>query len=153
MGDASLSVEFKVLGSLEVVVKGRVVPLGGARQRLVLAALVASANAVVSADRLMDIVWGDEPPDSALSTVQKYVYRLRGAIDPGTAAADPGGRLVTKAPGYLLRIDSDEFDAGRFEELLAGAQQLAAAGNLAGATSALEDALGLWRGPGLGGVR
>jgi DNA-binding SARP family transcriptional activator len=142
-----LSVEFKVLGSLEVVVNGRLVPLGGARQRLVLAGLVASANAVVSADRLMDIVWGDEPPDSAMSTVQKYVYRLRVAIDPGTAAADRSGRLVTRPPGYVLRVDSDEYDAARFEALLAGAQHLAAAGNLAGATSALEDALALWRGP------
>jgi DNA-binding SARP family transcriptional activator/WD40 repeat protein len=147
MGDASLSVEFKVLGPLEVVCNGRVVPLGGARQRLVLAALVASANAVVSADRLIDIVWGDEPPDSALSTLQKYVYRLRGAIDPGTGAAGSGGRLLTRAPGYLLRIDANESDAARFEQLLGGAQRRAAAGDFIGATVVFEEALGLWRGP------
>src|SRR5262249_23312586 len=107
MGDASLSVEFKVLGPLEVVRNGRLVSLGGARQGRVLAVVVASANAVVSADRLIDVVWGDEPPDSALSTLQKYVYRLRGAVDPGTGAADSGGRLLTRAPGYLLRIETD----------------------------------------------
>jgi hypothetical protein len=81
MGDASLSVEFKVLGPFEVVRVSLVVPLGGGRQRLVLAALVAHVNAVVSADRLIEIVWADEPPYSVLSTLQKYVYRLRGHLE------------------------------------------------------------------------
>ena len=86
MGDASLSVEFKVLGPFEVVRNGLVVPLGGGRRRLVLASLVAHANAIVSADRLIEIVWADEPPYSVLSTLQKYVYRLRGHLE---------GRLVS----------------------------------------------------------
>src|SRR5579863_10685773 len=107
--------QFSVLGPVEAALDGRPVALGGARQRLVLAALLARANAVVSADALVDVVWGDEPPDSALSTLQKYVWRLRAVIDPGRAAADPAGRLVTRAPGYLLRVGAGESDAGRFE--------------------------------------
>jgi len=75
--DAPQGVLFQVLGPFEAVVDGHAVPLGGARPRLVLAALAARPNSMVSSDRLIDIVWGDEPPDSALSTLQKYVYRLR----------------------------------------------------------------------------
>ncbi len=80
MDDAPERVVFLVLGPFEVLVDGRPAPLGGARQRLVLAGLVANANAVVSSDRLIDIVWGDEPPSTALSTLQKYVHRLRASL-------------------------------------------------------------------------
>ena len=87
MDEAAEQVLFQVLGPFEVVVDGRPAPLGGARQRLVLAGLVANANRVVSSDRLIDIVWGDEPPTTAFSTVQKYVHRLRASV---------GNRLVTR---------------------------------------------------------
>jgi DNA-binding SARP family transcriptional activator/WD40 repeat protein len=129
---------FQVLGPFEAVVDGHAVPLGGARQRLVLAALAARANSVVSSDRLIDILWGDAPPVSALSTLQKYVYRLRSAV-----GAD---RLVTRAPGYLLRIGDGESDALRFESLLADGSRLAAAGELAEAHRTFDAALALWRG-------
>jgi DNA-binding SARP family transcriptional activator len=68
------------------------VPLGGARQRLVLAPVMVNANALVSAYRLIDIVWDADPPERAVTAVQKYVHRLRTAIDPARAAADPAGR-------------------------------------------------------------
>jgi DNA-binding SARP family transcriptional activator len=131
-------VRFQILGPFEALVDGHAVALGGARQRLVLAALVARSNSVVSSDRLIDIVWGDAPPDSALSTLQKYVYRLRSLV-----GAD---RLVTRAPGYLLRIGDGETDASRFESLLAHASRLGAAGELAEALSTFDAALALWRG-------
>jgi DNA-binding SARP family transcriptional activator len=133
---------FQVLGPFEAVVDGRAVALGGARQRLVLAALAARPNAVVSSDRLIHIVWGDEPPDRALSTLQKYVYRLRSAV-----GAD---RLVTRSPGYLLRIGDGESDAWRFESLLVDASPLAVAGELEQAQSTFDAALALWRGPAWG---
>jgi DNA-binding SARP family transcriptional activator/WD40 repeat protein len=138
MDDAAEPVLFRVLGPFEVVVDGHAAPLGGARQRLVLAGLVANANAVVSTDRLIDIVWGDEPPTTALSTIQKYVHRLRASV---------GNRLLTRAPGYLLRIDAGESDASRFESLLAAATRLTTAGELDDAIATFDDALGLWRGP------
>ncbi len=142
MDDAPQGVLFQVLGPFEAVVDGDHVALGGARQGLVLAALVARANAVVSTDRLVDIVWGDEPPESALSTVQKYVYRLRSVVGPD--------RLVTRPPGYLLRVGEGESDASCFESLLAIASRLGAAGELVEAKSSFDAALALWRGPAWG---
>jgi DNA-binding SARP family transcriptional activator/class 3 adenylate cyclase/WD40 repeat protein len=138
VGDASEQVQLRVLGSFEVLVGGHVANLGGARQRLVLAGLVASRNAVVSHDRLVDIVWGDEPPDTALTTVQKYVHRLRAAL---------GDRIVTRSPGYLLRVDDGEYDVARFESLLLDATRLTTAGELGEAMASFDAALGLWRGP------
>jgi DNA-binding SARP family transcriptional activator/class 3 adenylate cyclase/WD40 repeat protein len=138
MGDAPEQVEFRVLGSFEVLRDGRAAALGGARQRLVLAGLVAHANAVVSTDRLVDIVWGDAPPGTALTTLQKYVYRLRASV---------GDRLLTRAPGYLLRVEVGESDSSRFEALLADAARLTTAGELSDAIATFDAALGLWRGP------
>ena len=138
MDDAPQGVLFQVLGPFEAVVDGHAVPLGGARPRLVLAALAARPNSMVSSDRLIDIVWGDEPPDSALSTLQKYVYRLRSAVG--------AERLVTRSPGYVLRVGDGESDASRFESLLAVASRLGAAGELDEARSAFDAALALWRG-------
>jgi DNA-binding SARP family transcriptional activator/WD40 repeat protein len=138
MGDAPEQVCFGVLGPFEVLVDGHAAALGGARQRLVLAGLVAHANAVVSSDRLIDIVWGDEPPSTALSTLQKYVHRLRGTL------AD---RLVTRAPGYAVRVEREELDAFRFESLLAEAGRLTTAGELDDAIATFDAALALWRGP------
>jgi len=140
--DAPQGVLFRVLGPLEAVVDGHAVALGGAHQRLVLAALVARANTVVSTDRLIEIMWGDEPPDSALSTLQKYVYRLRSAVGVE--------RLVTRSPGYLLRVGEGESDSSRFESLLAVASRLGAAGELEEARSTFDATLALWRGPAFG---
>jgi DNA-binding SARP family transcriptional activator/class 3 adenylate cyclase/energy-coupling factor transporter ATP-binding protein EcfA2 len=138
VGDGPEHVLFLVLGPFEVVVGERSVPLGGARQRLVLAGLVANANTVVSSDRLIDIVWGDEPPSTALSTLQKYVHRLRASF---------GDRIQTRPPGYVIRVDIGESDASRFESLLADATRLTTAGELNDAIATFDAALGLWRGP------
>ncbi|HVM67740.1 MAG TPA: BTAD domain-containing putative transcriptional regulator, partial [Acidimicrobiales bacterium] len=141
MADAPVQVLFRVLGPFDVLVGGRAANLGGARQRLVLAGLVANANAVVPHDRMVDIVWGDEPPGTALTTVQKYVHRLRGTL---------GDRIVTRSPGYVLRVDDGESDASRFERLLVDATRLTTAGELSDAIEAFDAALGLWRGPAWG---
>jgi class 3 adenylate cyclase/WD40 repeat protein len=129
---------FGVLGPFEAQVGGRAVPLGAARQRVLLAALLAQANAVVSTDRLIDIVWGDEPPNTALSTLQKYVYRLRGSL---------GDLILTRPPGYLLRLGDGESDASRFESLLGDAGRMATAGEVDEAIAAFDAALAMWRGP------
>jgi DNA-binding SARP family transcriptional activator len=145
--EGSGTVEFRVLGPLQLLVDDRPVPLGGAKQRLTLAALLLHANSVVSADRLADILWGDLPPDSALSTLQKYVYRLRRVIEPRRGPGEQAERLVTQAPGYLLRVGTDQLDSALFQDLLSGAQHLATGGDLEQATACLDEALGLWRGP------
>ena len=142
----SSGTEFRVLGPFEVLVDGGAVALGGVKPRLVLTALVLHANKVVPTDRLIDIVWGDDPPASAVGTLRKYVFRLRQAIEP-RAAANSDSMLRTCAPGYILDVDPQHVDASRFERLVTDARLGAARGDLARAATALDAALGLWRGP------
>jgi DNA-binding SARP family transcriptional activator len=104
MTELDPGVEFRALGPLELLVAGRIVGLGSAKLRLTLAALLLHANEVVSADRLVDILWGDEPPETAIGTVQSLVYRLRRLLTPADGAARGDDILVTRAPGYLLRV-------------------------------------------------
>src|SRR6476469_5313654 len=106
-------VTFLALGPLEAVVDGTPVALGGPQQRLVLAALLVHANEVVAAERLVEILWGDAPPNSALSTLQKLVYRLRTLMTSGEVVLEVP-TVVTRAPGYVLQVGSVNFDAARF---------------------------------------
>jgi DNA-binding SARP family transcriptional activator/streptogramin lyase len=129
--------EFRILGPLEVEADGQVVRLGGAKQRGVLALLLLNANKAVSRDRLIDEVWGDEPPDTAATALQGHVSQLR-----KTLGADA---IVTQAPGYLIRLADGELDLDRFERAVGRAR--AAAAPEAAAT--LNEALALWRGPAL----
>jgi DNA-binding SARP family transcriptional activator/WD40 repeat protein len=129
------------LGPFEVRLNGHVVPLGGAKQRLVLAALLMHSNAVVSLDRLADVVWEDAPPEDAAGTLAKYVYRLRSALGPAHASI-----LATRPPGYQLCVEPGQLDSARFTALLGDAQQLLS-GEPEQAKALLDNALGLWRGP------
>jgi predicted ATPase/DNA-binding SARP family transcriptional activator len=94
----------------------------------------------VSADRLVEDLWGDDPPGNPVNTLQGRVSALRRALGPGGA-----GLVVTRPPGYVLEVEAGQVDAARFERLVAEA------GRAAGAAAArlLEEALGLWRGPAL----
>jgi DNA-binding SARP family transcriptional activator/WD40 repeat protein len=132
--------EFRVLGPLSVLVAGQPLSLGGPKQRLVLALLVLEANRVVSTDRLIDRVWGDEPPDAARGTIQAYVSRLRKALGPG--------RIEARPPGYVLVAATEEVDAERFERLAADAHRRLE-GEPQAAAALLDGALALWRGPAL----
>ena len=138
--------EFLVLGPLEVLDGGRPVPLGSAKQRILLAALLASANVVVSADRLADIVWGDDLPGNAVATLQTYVSRLRATLEPDRVAGGGPEMLLTRPPGYLLHVNQEQVDAARFERFVTEAQQRVVAQDPAGAAALLDEALGLWRG-------
>ena len=92
-------VQISVLGHLEASVDDHPVALGGAKQRAVLAMLGLEANRTVSADRLIEGLWGEEPPSSAAKMVQNYVWRLRSAL------GDDGAEILTHGRGYELRID------------------------------------------------
>jgi hypothetical protein len=105
--------EFGILGPLEVSRCGRAVPLGGPRQRAVLALLLLEANRVVSLDRLAEDIWGGRPPEGWVTTVQIYVSHLRQALEPGRARGAAGEVLVTRNPGYLLRVNREQLDAAR----------------------------------------
>jgi len=131
--------EFRLLGPLEAVVDGRPVPLAAAKQRALLAFLLLHRNQVVSTDRLIDELWADDPPAGATKTLQVYISQLRKALG--------AERLVTRAPGYLLRIEPGELDLERFEQLAAEAREQLASGDAASARDGLREALQLWRGP------
>src|SRR5713101_4828797 len=129
--------EFRILGSLEVAVDGRPLPLGGPSQRALLALLLLHANEVVSSDRLLEELWADRPPASGATALQVRVSQLRKALGPA------GERLETKTPGYLFRAERGELDLERFSQLVEetdGAPPKTAA-------ERLREALALWRGP------
>jgi DNA-binding SARP family transcriptional activator len=127
-------VEFRLLGSLEAVSNGQALPLGGPKQRAVLAVLLLNANEVVSVDRLIDDVWGSTPPKSVHSHIQNCISRLRQSL--GREA------IETRAPGYLLRADDEAIDARRFERAVEAVEEL----DTAARAAALREALALWRG-------
>jgi DNA-binding SARP family transcriptional activator len=106
--------EFRVLGPLEAREDDRSFPLGGAKQRALLVLLLLNANRVVSRERLIDELWGEEPPETAVASLQVYVSRLRNVL-----GADV---LVTQPPGYLLGVAPDELDVDRFDRLRAAGQ-------------------------------
>jgi len=127
--------EFRVLGPLEVVEDGQALPLGGTKPRALLACLLLRANQVVSMDRLIEELWPDAAPRTAAKTIQVYVWKLRKELGEG--------RLVTRPPGYVLRVDSSELDLTRFEALLEEARGV----DPKRAAEQLREALTLWRGP------
>jgi DNA-binding SARP family transcriptional activator len=131
--------EFRLLGPVEAVVEGAPVQLAAAKPRALLALLLLQRNHVVSTERLIDELWADEPPARATKTLQVYVSQLRKALGPD--------RLVTRPPGYLLRVEPGELDLERFEQLLADGRKHLADGDATGARDELREALDLWRGP------
>jgi predicted ATPase/DNA-binding SARP family transcriptional activator len=137
------TMEFAILGPLEVRDGAAPVRVPGAKERALLADLLVSAGRVVSADRLVEDLWGDQPPGNPANTLQGRVAALRRALGPAGA-----GLLVTRPPGYLVQVDPEQLDAARFQRLVAEADT-AAAGDRPGAVRLLEAALDLWRGPAL----
>ncbi|HEX6227892.1 MAG TPA: AfsR/SARP family transcriptional regulator, partial [Solirubrobacterales bacterium] len=131
--------EFRILGPLEVWQEGGEVSLGGPKPRALLAALLLHPNEVVSADRLIDDLWGDDSPERAAAALRVNVSRVRKALPPDV--------LATRAPGYVIRIEPGALDLHRFERLVDEARSLLARGLAADASARLRDALSLWRGP------
>jgi DNA-binding SARP family transcriptional activator len=146
--DGEGRLEYRILGPLEVWRDGIAVPVPAPRQRAVLATLLLHANRVVPADQLVALLWGDRPPATARNTLQTLVYRLRRQLDPQRRT----GPLETRLPGYLLRVDSDRLDLGRFEDLFRRGRAALAGGDSDQAGRLLAAAVGLWRGPALADV-
>jgi YVTN family beta-propeller protein len=136
-------VKFRLLGSLEVVDGGRPVELQGLKQRALLAVLLLHANELVSRDVLIDQIWGERPPATAAHSLDVYVSRLRKALRGDNGAQNV---LLTRAGGYLLRLDPDDLDVTRFERLVEEGRRTLAAGAVDEASSLLREALALWRG-------
>jgi DNA-binding SARP family transcriptional activator/tetratricopeptide (TPR) repeat protein len=138
-------VEFRILGPLEVLDDGRPVALPGGRGRALLALLILHAGEVVSADRLIDELWGESPPPTATTALQGLVSALRKRLQPARAGGEARAVLRTVQPGYVLATDPARVDANLFRRLVEEASGAAAAERSAG----LRRALSLWRGPAL----
>ena len=136
--------EFRILGPLEAWEGGHEMSLGGPRPRALLALLLLHANEVVSADRLIDELWGEDSPEDAAAALRVNVSRLRKTL--------PQDVLTTRSPGYVLRVEPDALDLHRFERLVDEGRSLLARGLAADASQRLREALALWRGPALADV-
>jgi basic membrane lipoprotein Med (substrate-binding protein (PBP1-ABC) superfamily)/DNA-binding SARP family transcriptional activator len=134
--------EYRLLGSLEVRADGQAVELGPPKQRVLLAVLLVHAGEVVSNERLIELVWGYDPPRTAAHSVQIYVSGLRRALEP----LGGGPVIVTRTPGYTLLAEPESIDALRFRRLVAEGHGELRGGDPERAAAVLREALALWRG-------
>ncbi|MER5200793.1 AfsR/SARP family transcriptional regulator [Streptomyces sp. NPDC002755] len=132
--------EVRLLGPVEVWEGSRRAPLGGVRPLAVLSALVVHLGQVLSTERLVDFVWDDQAPATAL--VATHVSAVRRAL----ARVGGAEAIRTRPPGYLAELDPSQIDARRFEQLLAAGRTAAARGRREEAADLLATALDLWRG-------
>jgi DNA-binding SARP family transcriptional activator len=137
--------QVRMLGPFQLEEGGGRISVGGYRQRAVLASLLLRPNEVVPSERLLVDLWGEDSPRSAANSLQAAISRLRRVLPPG--------RLVTRAPGYALRIFPDELDVCQFEQLVADGREALTAGAADQAARTLRQALSLWRGPALADFR
>ena len=133
--------DLRVLGPFDASEGGMPFPLGGPKPRALLARLVIDANRTVSTQRLVDDLWGERVPESAVKMVQIYVSQLRKVL--------PRGVLLTRPPGYVVEVDPEAVDLTRFMRLRAEGRAALAAGDVATSSARLREGLGLWRGPAL----
>jgi predicted ATPase/DNA-binding SARP family transcriptional activator len=147
--DSNGGFRVELLGPVEAWVDGRHVALGGQRPRALLAVLALIRGHVVSSERLIDELWGEEPPARARETVQVNVSRLRKAL---TEAGGDADRLVGRAGGYVLELGPGARDVDRWEAALGRARLDRAAGRFEAARTAIEEALDVWRGAPFAGV-
>jgi DNA-binding SARP family transcriptional activator/tetratricopeptide (TPR) repeat protein len=142
---------FGVLGSLEVITdSGDVADLGGTQPRTLLAMLLVASGRIVPVDALIEEIWGERVPDSAGSTLQSYISRLRRELEPERSRGAPSRLLVWEPPGYKLDVQPDDVDFRRFERLADEGRERLRAGQLEEARARLVDAASLWRGDALG---
>jgi DNA-binding SARP family transcriptional activator/Flp pilus assembly protein TadD len=139
--------EFCLLGPVLVRRGGVALPVPRGRQRAVLAVLLLNAGRVVSVGEIAETLWGAAPLPSASATVRNYVKRLRRVLGDADQA-----RIVTRSPGYVIRVEPGELDVARFEAQLEGARDAAQGGSWEAAADQARAALALWRGEPLADV-
>lgn len=127
-------IEFRILGPLEATADGNALPLGGAKQRALLALLLLDAGRVVSTDRLIDALWSGDPPPTVTASLQNFVSGLRKVLGANT--------IETRPPGYLIRVEAGQLDLARARQLVDEAR----ASDPSRRARLLSDALALWRG-------
>ncbi len=142
--------EFRVLGRMEVADVRGSVAIGGPKERLVLAVLLARANETVSVDSLIDAVWADRSPRTAERTVHAYVARIRRALEPSRQKGSGHVVVITIGRGYRLVVAPTQLDSARFETLARSGRERLHRGDTAGAATDLAAALAEWRGDAYG---
>ncbi len=143
------TLEFRLLGPLEVWREGRPLRLGGERQRALLALLLLHANEVVPRERLIEELFGGDASETGVNALQVGISRLRRLLGESRSSNGDGGVLLTRPPGYLLRAEPEQLDVALFERLLARGRQSLSEGDAAAAAGTMREALALWRGPAL----
>jgi DNA-binding SARP family transcriptional activator len=136
--------EFRILGPLEVADDGRPASLGSGRQVRLLSCLLLHANEVVPRDLLIDALWGERPPPTAVIALRVQVHALRKLLGQE--------RIATEGPRYRLHVEPGELDLEHFEALFARGRDELAAGEADAAAKTLREALARWRGPALADV-
>jgi DNA-binding SARP family transcriptional activator len=139
---------FRVLGPLEVDGTAGPVRVPPGRQEIILAALLMEANRVVGCNHLVDLIWDEDPPDTARTQVQICVSRLRKSF----ADAGVDAPIGTRPPGYLMRVPDELIDLQVFNHRVARSRALVQEGRRAEAAELLRGAVALWRGPCLSGI-
>jgi DNA-binding SARP family transcriptional activator len=150
-GARSCGLDVRLLGPIEIAAAdGRRLQLGTRKQRAVLTILALGRGQIVSADRLVDELWGDEPPARALSSLYPYISNLRRLLEPSRVAQERPSVLVSAPPGYALRVPSRCVDMIRFEDRARRAAELLADARFEDARTCADLALEEWHGPALG---
>lgn len=146
-------IRFKLLGTLEVTNETCSFTPTAPRVLSTLALLLVRSNHLVSVETIIEELWGEDHPRSAATTAQTYIYQIRRWLDDELPAAEGSELLITRPPGYALRVDPGQIDVSDFERLLAEGRALLAADRPEPAAARLREALDLWTGPPLANVQ
>lgn len=149
---AANAIRFGLLGPLEVLRDEEACTPTAPKVCRVLALLLLRSNHVVSTDALIEELWGEDPPRSAVTTTQTYIYQLRKALDEDDSAPSDDDMLLTKPPGYLLRVQDGQIDTDTFQQLTGEGSTLLEEGQPDQAIRPLREGLELWRGPALADI-
>jgi predicted ATPase/DNA-binding SARP family transcriptional activator len=153
MRPAGDALEFRVMGPIEVLRGGQPIPLGGAKEQAVLAALLIARNRFVSADALIEMIWEENAPASARQTLRSYLSRLRGRLRPVSPEKQRSSFIEHRSGAYQLAAADDTVDSSRFEAAVSEGRQALEALDPALASRRLRAALALWRGVPYGDLR
>src|SRR4051794_24209961 len=143
---SSTTLWFRLLGGLQVERDGETIELAARRQRALLGLLLLNTGRVVPVDRLIDQLWSEQPPAAASATLQAYISQLRRVLEPDRPARAPAQVLVTRDPGYSLRVEPAQLDTLNFERLAREGHAALGTGDAEGADRVFTEALDLWRG-------
>ncbi|MBO0883833.1 MAG: winged helix-turn-helix domain-containing protein, partial [Mycobacterium sp.] len=148
VGASVADFQFGILGPLEVLVNGSTVTVSAGKQRVVLVSLLVAANRVVSAERLVELVWEDAPPAKPRNALQTYVMRLRRLL----GGSSQGGPVFTGQAGYGIEVAADALDLDHFTDLVRRGRAALDGEDAVGGKDLLGQGLGLWRGEPLSDV-